>query len=99
MGIFFSQVLTNCLATLIETGGIAKRLGPTEKGKPPKTLTPGIPRETREFNGKTYNMEHALPGDVAIFRAAKVDEAGNCVFRYVYLNHNELHARLTCCPH
>jgi 3-oxoacid CoA-transferase len=27
-------------------------------------------------------METALPGDVAILRAAKVDEAGNCVFRY-----------------
>jgi len=28
-------------------------------------------------------METALPGDVAIIRAHKVDEAGNCVFRYV----------------
>lgn len=27
-------------------------------------------------------METALPGDVAILRAAKVDKAGNCVFRY-----------------
>ena len=27
-------------------------------------------------------MEHALPGDVAILRAYKVDEAGNCQFRY-----------------
>jgi 3-oxoacid CoA-transferase len=26
-------------------------------------------------------METALPGDVAIIRAHKVDEAGNCVFR------------------
>jgi 3-oxoacid CoA-transferase len=27
-------------------------------------------------------METALPGDVAILRAWKVDKAGNCVFRY-----------------
>ena len=27
-------------------------------------------------------MEHALPGDVAILRAWKVDEEGNCQFRY-----------------
>lgn len=34
------------------------------------------------FNGKTYLMEKALGGDVAILRAWKVDQAGNCVFRY-----------------
>ncbi|GKT65440.1 coenzyme A transferase [Colletotrichum tofieldiae] len=42
----------------------------------------GRKRETREFNGKTYLMETALTGDVAILRAWKVDTAGNCVFRY-----------------
>ncbi|KAF2737232.1 3-oxoacid CoA-transferase [Polyplosphaeria fusca] len=42
----------------------------------------GTPRETREFNGRKYLMETALPGDVAILRAWKVDEAGNCCFRY-----------------
>lgn len=44
----------------------------TEKGKK---------RETREFDGKTYLMEKAITGDVAILRAWKVDEAGNCIFR------------------
>ncbi|KAF2864899.1 hypothetical protein BDV95DRAFT_508324 [Massariosphaeria phaeospora] len=42
----------------------------------------GTPRETREFNGRTFLMETALTGDVAIIRAWKADEAGNCVFRY-----------------
>jgi len=42
----------------------------------------GTPRETRVFNGKTYKMEHAIKGDVGILRAWKVDEAGNCRFRY-----------------
>jgi 3-oxoacid CoA-transferase len=42
----------------------------------------GKARETRVFNGKMYGMETALPGDVAILRAYKVDETGNCQFRY-----------------
>ena len=46
-----------------------------------ETLIPGNKRETREFNGKKFNLEHAIQGDVAILRAWKVDEAGNCVFR------------------
>ncbi|OAP60452.1 hypothetical protein AYL99_05454 [Fonsecaea erecta] len=69
--------------TLIETGGIPHRLGP----KDPQTGThavvePGRPRETRVFDdGRTYLLETALRGDVAIVRAWKADEAGNCVFR------------------
>ena len=47
-----------------------------------KVLESGKARETRDFNGKTYLMETALTGDVAILRAWKADEAGNCVFRY-----------------
>jgi 3-oxoacid CoA-transferase len=53
------------------------RLGPGGK-----VLEHGTKRETRDFGGRTYLMETALAGDVAILRAAKVDEAGNCVFRY-----------------
>jgi 3-oxoacid CoA-transferase len=34
------------------------------------------------FDGRSFLMETALTGDVAILRAWKVDEAGNCVFRY-----------------
>jgi 3-oxoacid CoA-transferase len=41
----------------------------------------GKPRETRIFNGRSYLMETALHGDVAILRAWKADKAGNCVFR------------------
>ena len=59
------------------------RIGPADPvTKQPKILEAGKPRETREFNGKTYSMEIALPGDVAILRAWKVDEEGNCQFRY-----------------
>lgn len=62
--------------TYIQEGKIPVRMD--ESGK---VLESGKPRETREFNGKTYLMETALTGDVAILRAWKVDEAGNCVFR------------------
>jgi 3-oxoacid CoA-transferase len=48
-------------------------------------LEHGKPRETRVFNNKKYLMETALTGDVAILRAWKADEAGNCVFRYLGL--------------
>jgi acyl CoA:acetate/3-ketoacid CoA transferase alpha subunit len=60
-----------------------------------KVLESGKPRETREFNGKTYLMETALTGDVAILRAWKADEAGNCVFRYVFQYFNNSFGSLT----
>lgn len=56
------------------------RLGPGGK-----VSEEGKPRETRIFNGKQYLMETALPGDVAIVRAHKADEAGNCQLRSVLL--------------
>lgn len=62
--------------TFIETGEIPVRFTPEA------ILEKGTPKETRIFNGKSYIMETALPGDVAILRAWKVDEAGNCVFKY-----------------
>lgn len=70
------------VSTLIQTGGIPHKLGP----KDPQTgkhevVEPGRPRETRVFDGRTFMMETALQGDVAIVRAWKADEAGNCVFR------------------
>lgn len=59
------------------------RLGPADATtKQPTVVEAGKPRETRVFNGKIYGMETALPGDVAILRAWKVDETGNCQFRY-----------------
>ncbi|TRX93551.1 hypothetical protein FHL15_005523 [Xylaria flabelliformis] len=63
-------------ATGGKTGEIPTRFTPEA------VLEKGRPRETRIFDGKSYVMETALPGDVAILRAWKVDEAGNCVFKY-----------------
>lgn len=63
--------------TLLQDGEIPVRNNPNG-GAP---LEKGHRRETRDFNGKLYLMETALPGDVAIIRAWKADTAGNCVFR------------------
>lgn len=64
--------------TLLQDGEIPIRLD--ESGK---TIEKGRKRETREFGGKSFLLETALTGDVAILRAWKADKAGNCVFRYV----------------
>jgi 3-oxoacid CoA-transferase len=68
--------------TLIETGGIPHRLGPRDAATGKHAVAePGRPRETRIFDGRTYLLETALKGDVAIVRAWKADTAGNCIFR------------------
>jgi 3-oxoadipate CoA-transferase, alpha subunit len=38
-------------------------------------------KEAREFNGRQYIMEHALPGDVALVEAWEADRWGNLVYR------------------
>jgi 3-oxoacid CoA-transferase len=72
------------ISTALQTGDIPVKMGIEGSGstKKVKILERGKPRETRIFNGKTYGMETALPGDVAILRAWRVDEEGNCQFRY-----------------
>ncbi|KAI0173150.1 succinyl-CoA:3-ketoacid-coenzyme A transferase subunit B [Hypoxylon sp. FL1284] len=62
--------------TFVETGEIPVRFTPEA------VLEKGRPKETRVFAGRSYIMETALPGDVAVLRAWKADEAGNCVFKY-----------------
>lgn len=69
--------------THIQTGQIPIRQRPAGDGSgKPTIIEPGKPRETRIFNNKEYLMETAITGDVAILRAHKVDEVGNCQFKY-----------------
>lgn len=70
---FFTPTGVN---TFIQSGQIPQRL------KGGNVIEPGKARETRIFDGRVYNMETAIKGDVAILRAHKVDEAGNVKFRY-----------------
>ncbi len=78
----YGAFLIVLLDTFVETGDIPVRIGEKDASGKAAVLEAGKPRETRVFNGKTYSMETALPGDVAILRAWKVDEEGNCQFRY-----------------
>ncbi len=50
-------------------------------------------RETRDFDGRAYLLEHALPGDVALVKAWKGDTHGNLVFRKTARNFNPLVAK------
>ncbi len=45
-------------------------------------------KETREFNGKMYVLEHAYQSDFSFVKAWKGDEAGNLIFKGTARNFN-----------
>jgi 3-oxoacid CoA-transferase subunit A len=47
-------------------------------------------KETREFNGKHYVLEHAITGDFALVKAKRGDRFGNLVFEKTARNFNPL---------
>jgi 3-oxoacid CoA-transferase subunit A len=49
-------------------------------------------KETREFDGKLYLMEHALKADFALIKAWKGDKWGNLVYRKTARNFNPMMA-------
>src|ERR1700741_2280122 len=49
-------------------------------------------KETREFDGRTYVMEHALEADFAFVKAWKGDTWGNLVYRKTARNFNPMMA-------
>ena len=49
-------------------------------------------KETREFNGKMYLLEHAFDADFAIVKAWKGDSHGNLVFKDTARNFNPMMA-------
>ncbi|KAJ7074292.1 hypothetical protein C8F01DRAFT_1099978 [Mycena amicta] len=78
-------------STAVEEGSIPVRYN--EGGISAGVALPGIGKEAREFNGRRYVLEPAIAGDVAFVHAWKVDEAGNCVFRYASNNFSTVMAR------
>lgn len=50
----------------------------------------GVGKETREFEGRTYLLERAITGDVALVAAWKGDRLGNLVYRGSARNTNPL---------
>ncbi|KAF8894729.1 hypothetical protein BD779DRAFT_1609376 [Infundibulicybe gibba] len=71
-------------STAVEEGTIPLRYNPG--GMSQGVAIPGNKKEAREINGRRYVLEPAIAGDVAFVRAWKVDEVGNCVFRYAAQN-------------
>src|ERR1700691_3860415 len=49
-------------------------------------------KETREFDGRTYVMEHGLKADFALVKAWKGDKEGNLVYRKTARNFNPMMA-------
>jgi 3-oxoacid CoA-transferase subunit A len=45
-------------------------------------------KETREFDGHTYVMEHSLVPDISLGKAWKADKSGNLIFRRTARNFN-----------
>lgn len=78
-------------STAVEEGSIPVRYN--EGGYANGVKIPGIKKESREFGGRKYIMEPAIAGDVAFVRAWKVDEVGNCIFRYTQQNFGTVMAK------
>ena len=49
-------------------------------------------KETKDFNGKTYLLQEAIQGDVALICAEKADELGNLVYHKTARNFNPIMA-------
>ncbi len=96
---FERQLLSGELEVeLIPQGTLATRCMATGYGMP-AIFTPAgvgtevaIGKETREFDGKIYLLEHSFKSDYAIVKAWKGDAHGNLVFRATSRNFNPLMA-------
>jgi 3-oxoacid CoA-transferase subunit A len=84
---------------LCPQGTLAERLRAAGAGIPAFYTPTGVGtlraegKETREFGGQEYLLEHALPGDFGLVKAYKGDTHGNLVFRKTARNFNPLVAR------
>lgn len=96
---FERQLLSGELEVeLIPQGTLATRCMATGYGMPAIFTPAGVGtevangKETRDFNGKTYLLEHAFNSDFAIVKAWKGDTHGNLIFRATSRNFNPLMA-------
>ncbi len=83
---------------LIPQGTLATRCMASGYGMPAIYTPAGVGtevangKETREFDGKTYLLEHAFKSDFAIVKAWKGDTHGNLIFRATSRNFNPMMA-------
>jgi 3-oxoacid CoA-transferase subunit A len=72
---------------LVPQGTFAERIRAGGAGIPAFFTPTGVGtmvaenKETREFDGRMYVMEHALKADFALIRASKGDKWGNLIYR------------------
>ncbi len=92
---FERQMLSGELdVELIPQGTLAERCRAAQAGFPAVYTPAGYGtevaegKETREFDGKMYVLEHAFKADFAFVKAWKGDEAGNLVFKGTARNFN-----------
>ncbi|MBD0831355.1 CoA transferase subunit A [Aestuariibaculum sediminum] len=92
---FERQMLSGELEVeLIPQGTLAERCRAAQAGIPAFYTPAGYgtevaeEKETREFNGKMYVLEHAFKADFAFVKAWKGDEAGNLIFKGTARNFN-----------
>jgi 3-oxoacid CoA-transferase subunit A len=92
---FERQMLSGELEVeLIPQGTLAERCRAAQSGFPAVYTPAGFGtevaegKETREFDGKMYVLEHAFKADFAFVKAWKGDAAGNLVFKGTARNFN-----------
>ena len=92
---FERQMLSGELdVELIPQGTLAERCRAAQSGFPAIYTPAGYGtevaegKETREFDGKMYVLEHAFKADFAFVKAWKGDEAGNLIFKGTARNFN-----------
>ena len=92
---FERQMLSGELdVELIPQGTLAERCRAAQAGFPAIYTPAGFGtevaegKETREFNGKMYVLEHAFDADFAFVKAWKGDTAGNLIFKGTARNFN-----------
>jgi 3-oxoacid CoA-transferase subunit A len=73
------------VGTWVAEGGLPWRYAPDGT-----VLVSSPPKETREFDGRTYVLEQAIRCDYALVRASRADKHGNCVFDLSSRNFNPL---------
>ncbi|MEV0849810.1 CoA transferase subunit A [Streptomyces sp. NPDC049954] len=75
------------VGTQIAEGGLPWRYAPDGS-----VAVASPPKETREFDGRTYVLERGITTDFALVRAARGDRHGNLVFEKTAQNFNSLAA-------
>src|SRR5688572_28066184 len=94
---FERQLLSGELEVeLVPQGTLATRCMAAGYGMPAVYLLAGVGtevadgKEVREFNGKSYLLEHAFNSDFAIVKAWKGDTMGNLIYKDTARNFNPL---------